>query len=182
MHLWQPNTVTVKDGNLTASGELAAQGAWLKVKGAGNEQCYLGGDGFGNDVQIGSMRSDMMKVIAYNTTTQTTMDFQCRSLSQTSDERSKDNIEPIPGALDKVARLQGVSFDWKADDRAEGSLKHLGLVAQQVRQVVPEAVTDGKGGLLSIAYNAITALLIEAVKEQQKHIEELRAALTPTPA
>ena len=78
-------------------------------------------------------------------------------------------------------RLCGVSFDWKVDHRPEGSPRQLGLIAQQVRQVLPEAVTEAKGSL-AIAYNAITALLIEAVKEQQKHIDELRAALMPTPA
>jgi hypothetical protein len=180
VHLGQLNQVTVLDGNLTASGEIASQGSYLRVKGAGNEQCYIGGDGGGNDVQIGSMRADSNGVVAYNATTNTYMRFTCLSLSQTSDERSKDNIEPIPGALEKIVRLCGVSFDWKMDRRPEGSPKQLGLIAQQVREIVPEAVMDGKGGLLSIAYNAITALLIEAVKEQQKHIDELRAALTPT--
>jgi hypothetical protein len=167
-------------GNLTAAGGIEAQGSYLKVKGGGNEQCYFGGDGIGNNVEVGSTGSTVMSLVAWNTV-KGCMDFTCRTLTQTSDERSKDNIEPIPGALDKVVCLRGVSFDWKADNRPEGSQKQLGLVAQQVRQVVPEAVVDAKGGL-SIAYNAITALLIEAVKEQQKHIDELRAALTPTPA
>ncbi|MBC8071759.1 MAG: tail fiber domain-containing protein [Deltaproteobacteria bacterium] len=181
VHLGQIDKVTALDGNLTASGVIAAQGSWLKVKGAGNEQGYVGGDGGGNDVQIGSMRSDITRVVVYNATTQSYMDLTCRNLQQTSDERLKDNIEPIADALDKIIQLRGVSFDWKTDPRPEGAPKHLGLVAQQVQQIVPEAVTDAKGSL-SITYHAITALLIEAVKQQQRHIDELRAALTPTPA
>lgn len=180
VHLGQLNQVTVTDGNLTASGTIAAQGKWITVKGDGGEQMYVGAFGGGNDVHIGSTNSSIMKVIAWNSVNGW-MDIGCRNLSQNSDERMKDNIELIPGALAKIVRLQGVSFDWKVDRRPEGSPKQLGLIAQQVRQVIPEAVVDAKGSL-SIAYNAITALLIEAVKEQQKHIDELRAALTPATA
>ena len=101
---------------------------------------------------------------------------------QTSDERIKDNIEPIQGALEKVARLRAVSFDWKSGVRPEGASRQLGFSAQQVREVIPEAVVEGKDGLLAVAYNAITALLVEAVKEQQQQIDALRAALPPAPA
>jgi hypothetical protein len=179
VHLGLPNTVTVKDGNLTATGDIATQGWALKVKGPQNQQCYFGADG--NGVLIGCYKSDVTRVSLYNATSTGFMNLFCGTVNQASDERLKDNIEPIPGALDKVVRLQGVSFDWKLDRRPEGSPKQLGLVAQQVRQVVPEAVVDAKDSL-SITYNAITALLIEAVKEQQKQLDELRAALMPTAA
>jgi hypothetical protein len=168
--------------SVSGSGDVAAQGRSLTVKGAGNEQCYLGGDGAGNDVELGSKNSNIMIVSAWNPSAGSGMDIHCRNLTQTSDARSKDNIEPIAGALERIVRLCGVSFDWKVDNRPEGAPKHLGLVAQQVREVVPEAVVDAKEGSLSITYNAITALLVEAVKEQQKHIDELRAALTPATA
>lgn len=165
--------------SVSAAGDVTAQGSYFNVKGSKNEQGYFGIDG--NGVLIGCVKAAVNRISFYNATSTAFMDLYCGTVKQASDERLKDNIEPIPGALDKVVRLQGVSFDWKVDCRPEGSSKQLGLVAQQVRQVVPEAVVDAKDSL-SITYNAITALLIEAVKEQQKQLDELRAALTPTPA
>jgi len=89
-----------------------------------------------------------------------------------SSKRWKTNIQPLDGALNKVQRLQGVYFDWK------GTGKHdLGLVAEEVAQVVPEVVafepngTDAK----SVDYGRLTALLVEAVKEQQGEIKELKS-------
>ena len=168
-------TVTVTDGNLTASGTITMQGAAVLVKGPNNEQCYFGADG--NGILIGCSKGSVNRVSFYNAGSTGFMDLWCGTVKQASDERLKENIEPISSALEKIVQLRGVSFDWKVDPRPEGSPKHLGLIAQQVRQVVPEAVTDGKDAL-SITYNAITALLIEAVKEQQKQLDELRAAVT----
>lgn len=179
VHLGQIDKVSVQDGNLSTSGGVLAKD-WIWMLGNADEQCYLGSNG-STEARIGSQSTKVMTVTAWNVYGGY-MDFKCRNSYQNSDERSKDNIEPITGALERIMRLCGVSFDWKADNRTEGAPKHLGLVAQQVREVVPEAVVDAKEDSLSIAYNAITALLIEAVKEQQKHIDELRAALTPAPA
>ena len=91
-----------------------------------------------------------------------------------SSRRWKTNIQTIQGALEKVARLRGVSFDWKKDDRHD-----LGLVAEEVAEVVPEVVGYEENGrdAVSLDYGRLTALLIEAVKEQQAQIGELRAKL-----
>ena len=64
-----------------------------------------------------------------------------------SDARAKTNVRDISGALDKVAALRGVSFQWKDAEDSEGRSRpveggpRLGLIAQEVQQVVPEAVT-----------------------------------------
>jgi hypothetical protein len=93
----------------------------------------------------------------------------------TSDERMKRNISTIDGALDKVARLRGVTFEWK--DRPEMGPR-IGLVAQEVEEVVPEAVftnpTDGYKGIL---YGELVSVLVEAVKEQRQHNQELTTRL-----
>lgn len=88
-----------------------------------------------------------------------------------SDIRVKKNLEVIPSALDKVMKLRGYTFERKDMPKAG---RQAGVVAQEVREVLPEVVTEGDDGRLSVAYGNLTALLIEAVREQQSQIEELR--------
>lgn len=182
VHLGQLDQVTIQDGNLTTSGNISTKGQWVSVNG--------GEISFGSDatnamlIKTTNPKITMLIITNYGANSPVDVvcrDVRCRSVIQSSDARLKDKIEPITGALARVVRLCGVSFDWKADNRVEGAPKHLGLIAQQVREVVPEAVVDANEGSLSITYNAITALLVEAIKEQQQHIDELRAALTPAP-
>ena len=86
----------------------------------------------------------------------------------TSDKSLKKDIKPLDGALEKVTKLQGVSFAWKEDGK-----KSVGLVAQDVEKVYPELVgTNPSTGLKSVEYGNLVAPLIEAVKEQQKTIEK----------
>lgn len=85
-----------------------------------------------------------------------------------SDERLKSNIQPLECALDKVAHLRGISFTLKgASDQRE-----VGLIAQDVQQVLPEAVriVDNEHGYLGVSYPSVVSLLVEAVKEQDNAI------------
>lgn len=91
-----------------------------------------------------------------------------------SDIRVKENIEPLQGALGMVMELQGVKYD-RIGAPEEG--RHIGLIAQEVEKVVPEVVKTHSDGIKSLAYANLVALLIEAVKEQQGQIEELRMQL-----
>lgn len=88
----------------------------------------------------------------------------------TSDRSLKEHIAPLSGALEKVKKLQGVSFDWK-----EGGTRNIGVIAQDVERVYPELVnTDKKTGLKSVEYGNLVAPLIEAIKEQQIQIDALK--------
>ena len=88
--------------------------------------------------------------------------------TSTSDVRLKTNIEPITDGLDKVMKLRGVRFNWKDDP--DGS-KKIGFIAQEVEKVVPELVfTNETDGYMGLNYAEMTAVLAEAVKEQQKII------------
>jgi hypothetical protein len=164
-------------GILETHGDIQSNGSYIKVRGKGNEQAFIGGDGEQKDVHIGSNNADMTTVIAWNEARRTTMLFSCLLLHQTSDARLKENIGPLTDALDRVSRLRGVGFNWKNPPADKAQSRNLGLIAQEVRAVVPEAVSEGRGGHLGINYAAITVLLLEAVKEQQKQIDELRGAL-----
>jgi len=86
-----------------------------------------------------------------------------------SSRRWKTNIKQIEGALDTVEDLRGVSFDWKA-----GGKPDIGLIAEEVVQVVPEVVALEENGqdAKSVDYARLTAVLIEAIKEQQTELEK----------
>ena len=82
------------------------------------------------------------------------------------------NISTISTSLGKVLQLRGVNYEWKeTENRAEGL--QMGFIAQEVQKIIPEVV-DEKDGHYAMQYAPITALLVEAVKEQQKMIEELK--------
>lgn len=89
-----------------------------------------------------------------------------------SDERIKDNIETIDNALDKVNQLRGVSFNRKSDGK-----ESIGVIAQEVEKILPEVVTEDDKGIKGVSYGNIVGVLIEAMKEQQKQIDELKARL-----
>lgn len=90
-----------------------------------------------------------------------------------SDRRFKTGISPIDSSLSKICKLQGVYYNW---DRAKWPQKNfpeskqIGLIAQDVEKVIPEVVLADKDGYRSLAYDKLTAVLIESVKEQQKQI------------
>jgi hypothetical protein len=94
------------------------------------------------------------------------------SFIYSSDRTLKDNIKVLDNSLEKIKNLEGVSFTWKDNGKEE-----IGLIAQDVEVVVPELVVTNEDGLKAVKYGNIVALLIEAVKEQQLEIDELRQEL-----
>jgi hypothetical protein len=93
-----------------------------------------------------------------------------------SDERLKDNVQVIDGALEKVSKLRGVEFDWNdKQDVYEGH--DIGVIAQDVEVVAPELVQTREDGFKAVKYEKLTALLIEAVKELKEENKSIRAEL-----
>ncbi|MCD6446660.1 MAG: tail fiber domain-containing protein, partial [Candidatus Marinimicrobia bacterium] len=87
-----------------------------------------------------------------------------------SDKKFKTNIKRINNPLKKTLQLKGVYFNWKDPEKYEPG-RQIGFIAQDVNKVLPEVVrTDGKN--YGIQYASVTALLVEAIKEQQKEIKE----------
>jgi hypothetical protein len=97
----------------------------------------------------------------------------------TSDQRLKENVTPIENALEKVKTLTGVEFDWKEETaHVHGYHGHdVGVIAQDVQAVLPEAVRTNESGYLSVRYEKMIALLIEANKELAARVEELEKKL-----
>jgi hypothetical protein len=96
----------------------------------------------------------------------------------TSDKRHKNNIQIIPNALDKVSKLNGVTWEWNDDvNEVTKSTPKTGLIAQEVQEVLPEVIKTREDGFLALDYSKMMGLLVEAIKEQQKQIEELKAQI-----
>ena len=91
-----------------------------------------------------------------------------------SDIRYKENVKPIEKALDKVNKLRGVTFEWNEESHKPTGKKDIGVIAQEVEEVLPEIVQTRDNGYKAVDYQKLTALLIEAVKDQQKQINELK--------
>jgi len=91
-----------------------------------------------------------------------------------SDARVKDNVVTIDNALDKVNRLRGVTY---TRNDTEDKQTKMGVIAQEVLEVIPEVVQQDDKGNYSVAYGNMNGLLIEAIKELKAEIEELKSRL-----
>jgi len=217
--------------SVSKDGTFRVIGPYAIVNGAGGEQAYIGGDGAGNDVQVGSFNGGVTGIGFWNAATGTRMNLFGKSFVVMSDARWKTGIEPLGGALDKVLRMRGVSFDWlagpvegasaagtstaataaalatsaapatpaapaaapggngyaamtatmkaatvkapPAKTAAASATKQVGTVAQEIRDVVPEAVIQDSRGMYGVDYGALVAVLIEAIKELSGRLDRL---------
>jgi hypothetical protein len=94
-----------------------------------------------------------------------------------SDRRVKDDIKLVEDALNKINQINGVTFI-RTDADDNNRHRHAGVIAQEVEVVLPEVVhTDPETGMKSVAYGNLSALLIEAIKELNKKVEDLQNQL-----
>lgn len=112
------------------------------------------------------------------------------SWTATSDERLKNIIGEIPDALDKVAQLKGVEFTWKNESDEAQPKKRVGLIAQDVNNVLPEAIDDQEDqivvdketgklrGGLGVRYTEVVPLLVNAIKELKAENDDMKRRLT----
>lgn len=169
-----PNGYTSNTGTVTGTGTANTVTKWTGTSSIGNGMATDNGTTFA----IGGALTATGDITAFS-----------------SDERLKENIVNIPNALDKILSLNGVTYDWNDKALAFGFVSEkrrhdVGLIAQQVEAVLPEAIapapfdTDVDSGnsisgdnYLTVRYDKMVALLIEGMKEQQAQIEELKLKL-----
>jgi hypothetical protein len=195
------SAVRVRGGTL--HGPNATWGAYLLVGGNGrnnyinsgtpsvcatNGNLHLdAGSGFetyinyydGNNIYFGGGQDNIVGRI--NSSGVLTMANDVIAFGSPSDESLKENIKPIDKALDKLLGINGVYFDWKEDTDASSLTKlksDIGFIAQQVKGVLPELVRENDNGLLSLRDKGIIAITVEAIKEQQKQIDELKEIIS----
>ena len=100
-----------------------------------------------------------------------------------SDYALKENINPISNALDKVSQLGGYNFDWKDSHlESRGGVDNMfvkksdvGIIAQEVQKVLPEAVGKREDGTLGVRYELLVPLLVESIKELKEEIQSLKS-------
>ena len=90
----------------------------------------------------------------------------------------KENIKNIENPLDKINKLNGVYYDWTKETQEKyshlGNEKEVGVIAQDVEKVLPEIVATREDGTKAVKYERLCAVLIEAVKELQEQIKNLK--------
>jgi hypothetical protein len=98
------------------------------------------------------------------------------TLTQNSDARLKQNIERLDDVMDKLQQINGYRYQWNTP-YADQHEKKIGLLAQEIEQVIPELVRRDGNGVMSVDYSGLIPFLLEAIKMQQQEIEILKSRL-----
>jgi hypothetical protein len=95
-----------------------------------------------------------------------------QNVNSLSDATLKANVAPIENAGTVVDGLNGVGYDWQ-----DGSGHAYGMIAQQVEEVIPEAVKTDANGIKSVNYSMVIPFLVETVKQLRQDIAEIKTQL-----
>jgi len=159
-------TNTSGDSNIAIGCQVSlpsATGDKQLAIGNGSDRWIAGDSSFNVTVSTASTFSnDGLNVTGVVTAT----DFNA-----TSDARLKTNVQVIPDPLDKIVRIDGVSFNWIKDNKPS-----MGVIADNIQEVLPDLVSDGDPK--TVNYNGLIGLLIEVVKDQQTQINSLNERLS----
>jgi hypothetical protein len=141
------------------------------ITGTAGEITVSNGDGVSGNPTL-SIGTGIAKLSANNTFagTNTFQAIFATEVNTTSDERLKENIQTLNNAVEIVNNLRGVAY-------IKGGKAELGLIAQEVEQIIPQVVGEDPSGYKTITYGNIVGVLVEAIKEQQKTINELTTRL-----
>ena len=140
-------------GNVAATtftGSLVAPGGTASTSTTTGVVILTGGLGLSGNVYAGGVVSGL-------------------DLLSTSDKRLKKNIKTIKTPLNTVQELRGVTFQWKKSGKDS-----IGVIAQEVEEIIPQVVETDSNGNKTVSYGSMVGLLIEAIKEQQEQINELK--------
>ncbi|MGE0481866.1 MAG: tail fiber domain-containing protein [Phycisphaerae bacterium] len=143
---------------------------YMTFRVGGNERVRFTGDG---NVGIGTTAPSQRLHVSGNICATGT-------IGVCSDARFKTNVEGLSGALDSVSKLRGVRFDWKRDEFPErqfSDIRQIGFIAQEIEEVIPEAVLQGSDGYYTVDYGRVTPMLVEAIKELRAEKDAETAAL-----
>ena len=120
------------------------------------------------DAATGSQGAETDAALSYNPSTNT---LTAGTFNSTSDRKLKENVKVVKNASELISKLEGVNFTW-----IETGEKSVGVIAQQVESYIPELVSKNQE-VKSVNYNGLVGILIEAFKEQQRQIEELKEVI-----
>jgi hypothetical protein len=170
-------TARLASGTANATTYLRGDQTWASISGGGG--ATLSNDTTTNATYYPTFSSATSGTYstAYVSNTKCTFNPSTGTLSATqftslSDQTLKTNIRPIEDSVALVQRLQGVRFDWLGNSKPS-----IGVIAQEVEEILPEVVETNEDGTKSVSYGNLVGVLIEAIKEQQVRIEELERKL-----
>jgi hypothetical protein len=156
------------------TGAAAASYPWrFQAGGGGSSSSFYIGTGSG--ANNGS--ETIANKLSISSTGTLTVSGDVIAYGSPSDAKYKENVKPIENALGKVMDLEGVSFDWKENSEILDIKEDIGFIAQDVQKVIPELVKENEDGNLSLRYQGLIPVLLEAMKEQQKQIDELKSQM-----
>ena len=162
------------------------KGAYIGKEDQAFETAYIDGIrlGVGGTTTIDTRGGDLVigaaigSSVSISTVTTITSDLNVEgdiTAFYTSDARLKDNITPIDDPLAKVISISGNTYDW--NDKSGKTGKDVGVIAQELEEVLPEAVTTRKNGYLAVDYDRVVPLLVEAIKELNAKVDSLEQRL-----
>lgn len=100
-------------------------------------------------------------------------DLNAINVNSTSDINEKTDVVTIGNALNSVLQMRGVRFKWK-----NTGIDSIGVIAQEMEQILPEVVHTSDTGRKTVSYGNIIGVLIEAIKDQQQQIDELKVVIS----
>ena len=163
------------------------KGAYIGTVGGAFEEAYIDGIrlGVGGTTTIDTRGGDLVisaaigSSVSISTITTISADLNVTgdiTAFYTSDARLKDNVTPIDDPLAKVLSISGNTYDWNEESGKSGN--DVGVIAQEVLDVLPQAVTTRDNGYLAVDYQRIVPLLVEAVKELSARVQDLEQKLS----
>ena len=133
--------------------------------------CTVHGNGMGNSMIVQSAYDTIFEDnLVVSGSLNVTGDITAYS---TSDERLKSNITPILDGLDKVGEIQGYEYDWIENEHHTNTGHDIGVIAQEIEKIAPEAVTTRDNGYKAVKYEKIVPILIQAIKELNDKVKKL---------
>ena len=147
--------------------------------GAGSAVNFVTMESGSGNVGIGTSTPTQKLDVVGNGNFSGTVTASCGTLV-CSDKRYKKNVQPIQNALANVMGIQGVNYYFKTEEYAEKGFNNnqqVGVIAQEIEQIIPEVVATDNNGFKSVDYAKLTPVLIEAIKEQQHIIQTQKESL-----
>lgn len=162
------STLNVQSSSSFASNTVQISNGIVNIKG----RVDIDGDLYVNGKIVGNLSDEAYNSPNYATPVQQPLE-SFGTLDNQSDIRLKENLTEIKHSLAKLSNINGYQFDWKPEAEKQGH--DVGLVAQELQVILPEAVSEGQDGYLRVDYTKVIPLLVAAIKELSWQVEELKS-------
>jgi hypothetical protein len=174
-----PEQILDINGRMRVRHNGISSGIWMS--NSANSLLFSDGSFFGNktDTEAGIFIGGAWNFAVNNLGNATLLGNLCAAnVSCPSDYKFKKNIKPLENSLSNILQINGVSYVWRKNEFPEHNFSNqtqIGFIAQDIEKIFPEMVFTNENGYKSVDYGRLTPVLVEAIKEQQKQIENLES-------